>query len=143
MNDARTETATEPFGPRVRRHFADLLRLAWPVMLSRAGILVMAFCDIAMLGRYGAGAIGEVNLGVSIFVPLLVVTIGLTSGMVPVVAQAFGAGAWTECGHAWRRAISWSLVTSAIAALVCWQGETLLAAFGQTPELSAGGGAVA
>jgi MATE family multidrug resistance protein len=143
MNDARTETAAEPFGPRVRRHFADLLRLAWPVMLSRAGILVMAFCDIAMLGRYGAGAIGEVNLGVSIFVPLLVVTIGLTSGMVPVVAQAFGAGAWTECGHAWRRAISWSLVTSAIAALICWQGETLLAVFGQTPELSASGGAVA
>jgi MATE family multidrug resistance protein len=127
---------------RVWRHFADLLRLAWPVMLSRAGILMMAFCDIAMLGRYGAGAIGEINLGVSIFVPLLVVTIGLTSGMVPVIAYAFGAGAWTECGHAWRRAISWALVTSGIAALICWQGEALLTAFGQTAEMSIMGGAV-
>jgi MATE family multidrug resistance protein len=132
----------ERLAPRVRRHFTDLLRLAWPVMLSRAGILVMAFCDIAMLGRYGIGAIGEINLGVSIFVPLLVITIGLTSGMVPVIAYAFGAGAWSECGHAWRRAISWSLVTSVVAALICWQGEALLTAFGQTAEMSAKGGAV-
>lgn len=142
MNSHPQAIAIERLAPRVRRHFAELLRLAWPVMLSRAGILMMAFCDIAMLGRYGAGAIGEINLGVSIFVPLLVVTIGLTSGMVPVIAFAFGAGAWTECGHAWRRAISWSLVTSAVAALICWQGEALLAVFGQTPEMSAKGGAV-
>lgn len=102
MNAPQEAIVIERLVPRVWRHFADLLRLAWPVMLSRAGILVMAFCDIAMLGRYGAGAIGEVNLGISIFVPLLVVTIGLTSGMVPVVAYAFGAGAWAECGNAWR-----------------------------------------
>jgi len=103
----------------------------------------MAFCDIAMLGRYGAGAIGELNLGVSIFVPLLVATIGLVSGVVPVVAQAFGAGAWAECGHTWRWAIAWSLATSTIAALICWQGEALLALFGQTPDFAARGGAVA
>jgi len=143
MIPAEIAIVIEPFGPRVRRHLADLLRLAWPVMLSRAGILIMAFCDIAMLGRYGAGAIGELNLGISIFVPLLVATIGLTSGVVPVVAQAFGAGAWAECGQAWRRAISWSLLTSSIAAVICWQGETLLTAFGQTPELAVHGGAVA
>lgn len=143
MTDTSAVAATEHFGPRVRRHVAELLRLAWPVMLSRAGILVMAFCDIAMLGRYAAGAIGEANLGVSIFVPLLVVSIGLTSGMVPVVARAYGSGAWAECGQAWRRAVSWALMTSVVAAVVCWRGEALLAAFGQSPELSARGGAVA
>ena len=93
MTEPATAIVIELFGRRVLRHLSDLMRLAWPVMLSRAGILIMAFCDIAMLGRYGAGAIGELNLGVSIFVPLLVATIGLVSGVVPVVAQAFGAGA--------------------------------------------------
>ncbi len=135
--------APEPFARRVWRHFQDLLKLAWPVMLSRAGILVMAFCDIAMLGRYGAGAIGQANLGVTIFVPILVVVIGLVSGMVPVVARAFGAGAWSECGAAWRRALAWATVTSAIGAIVCWQGEAFLRLFGQTEELAVGGGAVA
>jgi MATE family multidrug resistance protein len=142
MNTPPQAMAIERLAPRVWRHFSDLLHLAWPVMLSRAGILIMAFCDIAMLGRYSAGAIGEANLGVSIFVPLLVITIGLSSGMVPVVAYAFGAGSYGECGNAWRRAISWSLVTSAIGALICWQGEALLTAFGQTPEMADKGGAV-
>jgi len=64
MTAISPEPAREPILPRAGRHLADLLRLAWPVMLSRAGILMMAFCDIAMLGRYGAGAIGELTLGV-------------------------------------------------------------------------------
>ena len=138
-----TGAPAEAFAPRLWRHLSDLLLLAWPVMLSRAGILVMAFCDMAMLGRYGAGAIGQANLGVSIFVPILVVAIGLTSGMVPVVARAFGAGAWAECGHAWRRGLAWATVTSAIGAVLCWQGEPILLLFGQTPEMAVGGGAVA
>jgi MATE family multidrug resistance protein len=143
MTPIPPDAAALPFLPRLGHHLADLLRLAWPVMLSRAGILVMAFCDIAMLGRYSAGAIGELTLGVSIFVPLLVITVGLVSGMVPVVARAFGAGAWAECGAAWRRALSWALLTSLVATAVCWQGEALLTLFGQTPDFAERGGAVA
>ncbi len=135
--------APKPFAPRVWHHFQDLLKLAWPVMLSRAGILIMAFADIAMLGRYGAGAIGQATLGVTIVVPILVVVIGLVSGMVPVVARAFGAGAWTECGAAWRRALAWATVTSAFGAAICWQGEAFLRLFGQPEEMAVGGGAVA
>jgi len=132
MQGAPSETATEAFGARLVRHVSDLLRLAWPVMLSRAGMLVMAFVDIIMLGRYSAEAIGAFNLGVSIFVPLMVFTIGLTSGAVPVISRAFGAGDWAECGRAWRRAVSWALMGSGLAALVCYQGETWLGLFGQT-----------
>jgi MATE family multidrug resistance protein len=143
MTSPHPDAAPEAFAARVARHMADLMRLAWPVMLSRAGILVMAFADIAMLGRYSAEAIGAANLGLSIFVPLVVVTIGLSSGMVPVISHAFGAGAWAECGNAWRRAVIWTTVTSTVAAAVCWQGEALLTAFGQTPELAVTGGAVA
>ncbi|MEM7498538.1 MAG: MATE family efflux transporter [Pseudomonadota bacterium] len=133
----------EAFLPRLMRHLSDLLRLAWPVMLSRAGILVMAFADIAMLGRYQVGAAGEANLGIAIFVPVLVFCIGLASGVVPVVSQAAGRGDRLECGRAWRRAMVWAAVTSAIGALVVFRGEWLLGALGQTPTLAAAGGRVA
>ena len=107
-------------------HAKDLLRLAWPVMLSRAGILVMAFADIAMLGRYSDQAVGVSNLGIAIFVPIIVVSIGLVSGMVPVVSQAYGARQWQECGHAWRRAMSWGLFVSLLGAVACFYGEAVL-----------------
>ncbi|MBK0399086.1 MATE family efflux transporter [Limibaculum sp. M0105] len=140
---AATGPATEPFAARVARHVSDLLRLAWPVMLSRAGILLMAFCDIAMLGRYAPGAVGEANLGLSVFVPVLVIAIGLSSGIAPVVAHAFGRGNWAECGQAWRRGLVWSLVISTLGAWGVWQGEWVLAVLGQSPDFSAKGGAVA
>jgi len=135
--------ADRPFVPRVRHHLSDLLRLAWPVMLSRAGILVMAFTDMAMLGRYEPGAVGIINLGLAVFIPCLVVTIGLMTGLVPVVSRAYGAGDVRECGRAWRRGLVWGLVLSVIAAWVTAQGETWLGLFGQTPAMAAAGGDVA
>ncbi|MDT8344621.1 MAG: MATE family efflux transporter [Thermohalobaculum sp.] len=135
--------APESLAARLRRHVPDLLRLAWPVMLSRAGILLMAFTDIAMLGRYGPGAVGEANLGLSVFVPVLVLTIGLSSGVAPVAAHAFGRGDWAECGQAWRRALVWGFVISVVGTWAVWQGDWVLGVLGQTPEFAAKGGAVA
>ncbi len=134
--------AAERMGPLVLRHALDLLRLAWPVMLSRAGILVMAFVDIAMLGRYGLGAPGVAGLGLAIFVPVMVVAIGLVSGMMPVVARAHGAGERQECGRAWRRAVSWGTFVSLIGVWLVWQGETMLGWLDYPADIASAGGAV-
>jgi len=135
--------ADAAFAAKLRHHVADLLRLAWPVMLSRAGILIMAFCDIAMLGRYQPGAVGTANLGLSIFIPSMVMTIGLCTGVVAVIAQAHGRGDRAECGRAWRRALVWGSVLSVVAMWITWRAEDLLLVFGQSPGLAAGAGAVA
>ncbi len=143
MNTSEIDQAslTKP----ISRHVADLLRLAWPVMLSRAGILVMAFADVAMLGRYEPGAVGISNLGLAVFVPILVVAIGLTSGMIPVVSQAYGAGRWDECGRAWRRAVVWGAVMSLIGILIVARTEWILSLpwFALSAEQAAQGANVA
>ncbi|MEM1344631.1 MAG: MATE family efflux transporter [Pseudomonadota bacterium] len=141
MTDAPAVPA--PFAARLRFHLSDLLRLAWPVMLSRAGILLMAFCDIAMLGRYEPGAVGVANLALSVFIPLMVMTIGLCTGVIAVISRAYGAGDWRECGYAWRRAMVWGTVLSVLAGWASWQTETVLALFGQDPAQVSEGGSVA
>lgn len=146
MRDAptdRAEAEPQPFVPRLKGHLAALLGLAWPVMLSRAGILIMAFCDIAMLGRYEPGAVGIANLGLSVFIPVMVMTIGLCTGSVAVIARAYGAGDWAECGRAWRRALVWGAVLSVAAIAIVLQAERLLALFGQEAGMAAAGARVA
>lgn len=132
----------EPLARALPRHAADLMRLAWPVMLSRAGILVMAFVDIAMLGRYGLGAPGVAGLGLAVFVPIMVMAIGLVSGMVPVVARAWGRGDPAECGRAWARAIAWGTAISLAGMAVVWHGEALLWALGYPAEMAQAAGDV-
>ncbi|MEM6488205.1 MAG: MATE family efflux transporter [Pseudomonadota bacterium] len=127
----------------VSGHVAALLRLAWPVMLSRAGILLMAFTDIAMLSRYATGAAGEATLGLAVFIPLLVLSIGLASGSVPVIAQADGRGERRETGHAWQRAMVWAIVVSTVGAAITFFSETWLGLLGQAPAQAAAGGEVA
>lgn len=134
--------ATEAAAPKVLHHSVELLRLAWPVMLSRAGILVMAFVDITMLGRYGEGAVGVSNLGLALFVPFMVVSIGFCSGLVPVASHAWGAGDRAEAGRAWRRALVWGAVVSTPAMITVWFGEHWLLLLGQDVELARRGGLV-
>lgn len=135
--------AADPLGRAVLRHSADLLQLAWPVMLSRVGILVMAFVDIAMLGRYGLGAPGIAGLGLAVFIPVMVCSIGLVSGVVPVVSRAWGAGDRAECGRAWRRAMSWGALVSLIGIVPVCLSAPLLRLLDYPPEMATGAGHVA
>ena len=137
-----TPVLTETWHARSRRHVLDLLTLAWPVMLSRAGILVMAFADIAMLGRYTTESVALFNLALAVFIPLMVFSIGLTSGMVPVVSQAYGARNHRECGRAWCRAMVWGGAIGLVAMVAVVQTEAVLLLTGQEPALAAGAGEI-
>ena len=138
MSGAETTPQTEAASP-----LSLLFRLAWPTVLARAGILVMALVDIVMVGRYDARELAYASLGFSLFVPLLVTGIGLLMGVMILSARAFGAGDDREFGAVWRRGMPWALTLGAGAAGLCLLGETWLRLLGHEPDLAAGGGAVA
>ena len=133
----------EGFGARLSRHLSALAGLAWPVMLSRAGILAMALVDVVMLGRYDTLALGQASLALGLFIPIMVTCVGLQMGTLSIVARRYGAEQPGECVAAWRRALPWATVTSLVGAALIWEGERWLLLIGQDPELAAGGGGVA
>ena len=132
-----------PAPETLRGHLLALARIAWPTIISRAGILTMAIVDVAMVARYDTDELAYASLGTALFVPLLVSGVGLMIGVIALVSQRFGAGDEAECGAIWYRALPWAFVVGSIGMLVCLQGEAILALFGQTPEMAREGGAVA
>jgi MATE family multidrug resistance protein len=133
----------ERFSARLGRHLSGLAGLAWPVMLSRAGILLMALVDVIMLGRYDTIALAEASLALGLFIPLMVTCVGLQMGVLSIVSRRSGAGDTAACVAAWRRGLPWAALTSGAGAALIWFGETWLLLIGQAPALAAGAGAVA
>ncbi len=97
-------------GTRLKRHLGELLRLAAPVVGSRAGILLLMTADLAYLGRTGADQTAFYSLGSSPFIILMVIGIGLMLGTMVTVSHAFGEGNFEECGAIWQRSIPWALL---------------------------------
>ena len=131
-----------PLAPRLLRHWHALFRLAWPVILSRAGLVVMAMADVVMVGRYDTGALAALSLGIAVFMPLLVAGIGCMVGIVATAARAQGAGD-PDLPAIALRGLRWSALVGGIASVLVLAAGPVLRVIGQAPELAAGGAAVA
>ncbi|MEL6677609.1 MAG: MATE family efflux transporter [Pseudomonadota bacterium] len=138
-----TDLAPDPFASRLRRHWVELIRLAWPVMLSRLGILVMALVDAVMLGRFDTVALAGFALGLSIFLPVMVSGIGGTVGVVSVAARHHGAGRTEAAAETFFHGLWWAAALGCVVIAVSWQAEAILTLVGQDPQLAEIGGGVA
>lgn len=137
-----TTPAAEPFAARLERHWRALFLLAWPVMLSRAGILVMAMADVIMVGRHDTVELGYLALGFAVFVPVFVTGIGAMVGIVSVTARTRGAGG-ADLPAIALRGLRWAVVVGLLAvALVVLAGGGLRL-IGHEPDLAHGAGRVA
>lgn len=127
---------------RVRRHVSELLRLAAPIIISRAGILVMAAVDTVMVGQYSTLELAYMAIGAALIIPIMLITMGLTMGTLVLTSNAFGRDNTFECGAIWRRSIPYTFVLGLMAVGITYFGPFLLSLTGQTANLSSEGGAV-
>ncbi|MEQ8666055.1 MAG: MATE family efflux transporter [Rhodospirillales bacterium] len=125
---------------RIRQDFAELTRLAWPVILSRSGVMLMALVDTIMVGRYSSLELAYLSIGLAPFGPLLVFGVGIAMGTQVVTATNHGAGRLRECGAAWRRGAPFAFAVGLAGCGLCLFGEALLAATGQLPDIARNGG---
>ncbi|WP_426060145.1 MATE family efflux transporter [Hymenobacter sp. B1770] len=99
---------------KLRPHLRPTLLLAYPVMLSQLGHVLVNFVDSVVVGHIGKVPLAAVGVGVSTTSVLLVLGIGLSMGTVPLVAAADGRRDLPELG----RLLVASVWMSALAGLV-------------------------
>ncbi|MXV38560.1 MATE family efflux transporter [Flavobacteriaceae bacterium Ap0902] len=83
-----------------KEHFRKNIQLAWPVMLTQAGQVLVNVADNVMVGALGGEhdnisnpelgklALGAVSIGNSLFFVIMITGIGFSFAMSPLVAQA-------------------------------------------------------
>lgn len=134
--------SAERFGGRLMRHWLSLLHLSWPVVLNRAGMVLMSLVSIMMVGRYDTQALAGFALGNAVIMPLLVAGIGCLVGIIAVTAREFGAGRADTPAVA-LRGLQWSVVAGIGASLPAAVAGPVLTLIGQDPGLVASGARVA
>ncbi|GAA4012303.1 MATE family efflux transporter [Hymenobacter fastidiosus] len=74
----------------IRPHLKPTLLLAYPVVLSQLGHVLVNVCDSVMVGQTGKVPLAAVSLGVSVNTVVLVLGLGLSMAITPLVAAANG-----------------------------------------------------
>src|SRR6185369_9548323 len=93
----------------VRSELGQLLKLSWPVVLSRLGIMAMGLSDAIVVGRYSATQLGYHALAWAPTSVVVTMAIGLLTGVQVMTARAIGEGRRHETGAVLRRGLSYSL----------------------------------
>lgn len=141
-DQAPTRIALEGYPRRLRRHASELVRLAAPIVASRSGFLLLIMADTIMTGHFSSTELAFLSIGLGIFMPLMVISLGLIMGTMVLTANAHGAGRLADCGPIWRRSMQYSLLIGLIGLAIGANGETLLTWTGQETDIAIGGGKV-
>ena len=73
-----------------QKHFKENFYLAFPVVLSQLGHVLVSVIDSIMVGRVGTLPLAAASLGNSIFNLIMVFGLGLSFSITPLVASAAG-----------------------------------------------------
>jgi MATE family multidrug resistance protein len=121
----------------LKTHFRPTILLAYPVVLSQLGHVLVGVCDSVMVGRTGKLPLDAVGMGVSVTTLLLVLGLGISMGSVPRVAAANGRGDEAFLG---RLLVGTVWLNSLVGILLVGLSQLLpllLPYLGQSPEVVA------
>lgn len=88
---------------------AELLTLAWPVVMARLGIMVMGLTDAVVVGRYSARELGYHAMGWAPTMVVLTTGVGLLMGVQVMTARHIGEGKRDQVGAVLRRGLVYGL----------------------------------
>lgn len=127
---------------RLQRHVSEVLRLSWPVIVARSGMMTMALVDTVMVGHFSTTELAYLSIGLIPFMPVFLIMLGMVMGTVVMTSAAFGAEDFKECGAVWRRSMPYAAALGLLGCIIALFGNELLLAGGQSADMASHGGQV-
>lgn len=100
---------------------AAVFHLAWPVLIERLSVSLLAAVDAFLVGHYvGADAVAAVGLSALLFWVPLAGAFGLDVATTAVIARDYGAGATDTLERTMRASLLVAFLWGALAAALLW-----------------------
>lgn len=92
--------------------YREILALATPIVVSQLGHMVVHLADSIIVGQFaGSVQLAAVSLVNSLFTIIMVLGLGISYGLTPLIARYNGSKAYKECGALLTNSISINLIT--------------------------------
>ena len=94
--------------------------------------------DTIVVGRYSTQDLAYQSIAGTLHALLLSIAMGLLQGTIVLTANAFGRGAYRECGQILRRSIPYCLFIGFLSMIICLPSRFIMDLLGQQPEVAEG-----
>ncbi len=91
-------------------HIKETLKLAYPVVIGQLGHMLLGVVDSLMVGRLGAVPLAASSLANGLFLLVMILGIGMSVALTPLVAIAKGSDNHDECGIILRQGLLVNLI---------------------------------
>lgn len=129
-----------PPASTIPEHVRRTLKLAIPVMIARAGLVIMVTVDTIMVGQVSSDMLAYYGISLAPHVTLLVLGIGLMAATTILSAQAEGGKRQSTVGGIWRTSLLVGGGLGLIEAVLLAFGPQILLLLGQTDDMATVGG---
>ncbi|WP_439181502.1 MATE family efflux transporter [Carboxylicivirga taeanensis] len=99
-------------------HYWPNVKLATPVVLAQAGQMLVNLADTVMVGQVGTIPLAAASFANSIFINVLVLGIGISYAITPLVGKAFGAKDKEECAYWFQQGIFANIIIGILLSFV-------------------------
>ena len=115
------------------------MTLAIPVVISQLGHTLVHTADSVIIGHFaGTIPLAAVSLVNSIFIVILMIGIGLSYGLTPLIAQESGKKNYKECGRLLANSLLINIISGILLFILIYYGSLLVIDnLGQSPEVVA------
>jgi len=119
----------------LREHISENFKLAYPVMLSNLGHVMMGVTDNIMVGHVNAVSLAAAGLALVVFNVLLLFGIGVSYAITPLVAEAHGENKNDKVCDTVRHGLIVNVANSIFLIIVVIFGKGLLYHLDQPAEV--------
>ncbi len=112
---------------KYKHHYRANLNLAIPVVISQLGHTLVQTFDTIIVGHFaGTVSLAAVSLANSIFMVMLVIGLGVSYGITPLIAQHNGRGSFSECGKLLSNSLFINVITGVFLFAITFLGSVFL-----------------
>lgn len=112
-----------------------LIMIAWPVILSQLGHISVGVADSMMLGQLGSIELAASTVGLSVFIPFMMLGIGVSYGLSPLIAKADGENNAQRISTILKHGFVLNIGFGAMLSVILWYGSSMLKFLNQPAEI--------